>query len=314
MHIFRSPELWLNEPSVVASRSDLILNRFHSPYSRSSDVLQTTVIPHCRIGSASTEGEVYKLDLYVDDKITPAALKLMPIRSEAEFNKNNQEMIHAEHASDLVVQNVSPHFPLLYGSGYCPDVKFFKNSHFQEAASDYSCLKHLLETHPIHAKRIKQLIKGNMSINDVIDHLNLEPLDCSTFPSSAHYLLSELAIEDLRTWASRSHDIEDWFAVCSQVIDAISDCHNCLQINHNDLHGANILVTSTESCDLLCLIHDFGRSELLTAYNWKHDYEKIFDDFRRIKNMPINIDEIDGIILQSETEDELRNKFYKIFT
>ena len=122
-----------------------------------------------------------------------------------------------------------------------------------------------------------------------------------------------MAQEDLRNWASRTeYSDQTWIDMCTQIIDGIRDCHDYLQISHNDLHTANVLVTYVDN-ELLYLIHDFGRSELLTKYNWKNDYDKIFDDLQRFENMSIDISKTTDIILDSETEEELQEKLYKFF-
>ena len=176
MEAFRAAERWENVPLPVQSRNQLLKEKIHITSTTICDLLRhPVVVPQSRIGSKSTEGEVYTVDLNVNkNAMMSAALKLMPVRSEDEIEKNKYEIQYAEAASNLVVKNKSQHFPLVFGSGYCEDVQFFKDSVFQYPSSQYTCLQNLMKDNPSQTKRIKQLSKTNVTVEDIACCLRLE--------------------------------------------------------------------------------------------------------------------------------------------
>lgn len=75
-----------------------------------------------RIGSKSNNGEVYKVS-YAEDK--EFVLKIMPIHTSTSKNENLNEIQIARILSNLVINNTSCYFPLVYGN--CEDIEVILN-------------------------------------------------------------------------------------------------------------------------------------------------------------------------------------------
>lgn len=85
----------------------------------------------------------------------------------------------------------------------------------------------------------------------------------------ADFLVSELAREDLSSWATEPHTSWEWMSIIGQVLETIEFMQSKMQLCHFDLHWGNILVN-----DGRALIHDFGRSDVLSEENTQHDVKK----------------------------------------
>jgi hypothetical protein len=172
------------------------------------------IIPEERIGSDSTMGEVYKWD--------GMAVKVMPILNKSSFNNNLKEIELAKEVSDLVVNGISPYFPIVYGWEFCDSTLFYndKESGFAKQSRAFQKTKDI----------------------------------------QSHLLFSELAFSDLKNYIHRLSSIE-LDEVISQVLKAISDLQEHCGIVHNDLHLGNILLLyNPKKYGVHILIHDFGRS------------------------------------------------------
>lgn len=81
-----------------------------------------------RIGSESQNGEVYT------NNIQDSVVKILPLKDKNSFEMNEKEMKIAQHASQIVLEGLSTHFPIVYDFGYCQDFSGYKykniSSHF----------------------------------------------------------------------------------------------------------------------------------------------------------------------------------------
>lgn len=219
-----------------------------------------------RIGSESSQAEVYQIT-YQD---THLALKLMPITSDADIPKNAHEIALATMASDLVADGTCENFPLVYGSGSCPHVYFF-SSKYQEMGQQYSCYHRLRQQLPENKRsRFTALMRQNLPIDSLAQRFSLDPSLCQGVTAHADFLISELAQEDLASWATRVHAVSEWTNIIKQVLFTIEVMRNIMKISHADLHWGNILI-STARGRTVALIHDFGQSQELTQDNQRND-------------------------------------------
>lgn len=96
-----------------------------------------------RIGSESQYGEVY------NNTIDNSVIKLLPLINDSSYEMNERELNIALQASQLALEKISPHFPIVYDFGFCKDFTGFKyknlSSHFlisEKASCDlYTYLK-----------------------------------------------------------------------------------------------------------------------------------------------------------------------------
>jgi serine/threonine protein kinase len=272
---FRAPPSWtrktksnldrpmLNFPSEVS-----FCEMIHSP--------DTEIEVVKRIGSESTEGEVYQI-MYKGKR---AALKLLPINSDEDIVKNESEIKIANMASNMVMEDTCEHFPLVYGSGQCNDVYFFQKR-WREKGENYACIRKLRSQLPgAKSKQISALYRQGLKPVEIAEKFNLNMKVCDKLHVASNFLISELADEDLSSWAERRHSVDAWKDVIYQVLYAISCMQENMKICHRDLHWGNILLEDNEN--VLALIHDFGKSEPLVRENEKDDIVKFLSSWTGI--------------------------------
>lgn len=281
---FIAPEEWTRQPIFEShfrwDRVPKIPGKPHiCQYAEDIYLPKVTILPIRRIGSESSDAEVYQ----VEYQGFPAALKVMPLLNDDSETKDLTEIKRAFDASGLVNDRISDHFLVVYAAGICPNVTFFLHSKFTREANDYACLESLRKAYPHRLRHINALYKQIPSAvyprsYEVAARLGLDNSVCDFGKARAHLLLSELAQEDLRNWATRAHPVEIWYEVIRQIFEGIRDLHAELSICHNDLHPGNVLIAVGQP--LRVIIHDFGRSVQLTDDNWKEDYQEILNKIR----------------------------------
>lgn len=183
---------------------------------------------YSRIGSDSNEGEVYKVKIL--GKL--AALKLMPILSDKDNSKNENEIDIAKKASELVMNGQSQYFPILHGSGKCMNASFFHNGRLGPLARNYAGISSLIVEKPEMRNNIRRLAR-NHNFDQILQELNIPKYNPNI---TAYFMLSELADEDLLNWTKREHSAYEWSTMLLTILDAIDDLHNLLSVSHSDLH------------------------------------------------------------------------------
>lgn len=166
-----------------------------------------------------------------------------------------------------------PNFPLVYGYSQCDDVYFF-SPRYRHLGEQYACLKTMRDkVSSGRAKQMTALFCQGISTENLANCQNLRvPTD---------YLISELAREDLSSWAMRSHTVDEWRDVIHQVLETIAFMGREMKISHHDLHWGNILLKTItdEVARELTLIHDFGKAGPLTFENRKDDAIKFLSSW-----------------------------------
>lgn len=226
-----------------------------------------------RIGSESTEGEVYQIQY----KGTDAALKVMPITTDKDNEKNQNEMEIANLASDMVLENTWPHFPIVYGFGRCYDSNFY-NPSWKGKSTNYACMLKLRETLPSKTKQMDALYRTGQSPETIARRFNLDLQLCEDLETPSDFLISELAREDLSSWASLIHSSKEWKSNVSDILETILFMREEMQISHNDLHWGNVLIKFVDNSDIP-LVHDFGKSGKITNDNLLDDINKFISSW-----------------------------------
>lgn len=237
-----------------------------------------------RIGSESTQAEVYKLQ--IGDMVV--AGKILPIISEHSFSDNIREIEIAKQVSKEVVSKKTIYFPIVYSSSYCNKTIYNKKSLFYEDSFKYALYEWICKGvfNTACQKRIKYANK-NLNIQELITKY-------PDFPGNieSHVLISELCFSDLRQYISSDYsknaDDNFWLKVIFHVLKGIEYLNENMNILHNDLHTGNILlkIADVESERIFIpLIHDFGKSRKIES--WNRD-EKLFDVQKFLYDMSIN--------------------------
>lgn len=296
-----APSEWITTSNILYDRASLIRDSrdfvFDDDLSVCSHLFDhTNMVPQYRIGSESSEGEVYRVKYTIPRGVMQGyevlgAFKIMPILTPESAQKNQNEIDLAVKASNLVKKGKSPYFPLVYTAGHCPDVTFYSQSKFTEPSWKYACMTKIYDAYPTKTRRIQALEKQGISIPTMLKQLGDEHL-CDQLTIPADFLFSELANEDLYSWGHKRHTVATWKKVLSSVVTGIYHLHFYLKECHNDLHLGNVLIVNdlspTSRVNLgtpqrsfymeyteVPLIHDFGKSVPLTGENkwegWRGD-------------------------------------------
>jgi thiamine kinase-like enzyme len=218
-----------------------------------------------RIGSESSEAEVY----HIKYKNKDAALKIMPITSDNDIEKNNNEIEIANLASDMVLSNQCENFPLVYGSGRCLNSKFY-NNFWNDKSTDYACMRKLRNILPAKNKQMDALFRSGQAPKAIAERFNVDISLCNNLDTPSNFLISELANMDLIVWSRSVHNVKEWTSIIIQCLSAILCMREKMKICHNDLHWGNILIKSIGNYDM-ALIHDFGRSIPIEPDNIRRD-------------------------------------------
>ena len=301
LHLTRviAPSEWITTSNILYDRSALIQDSEGFVFGDDLSVCnylfnREVMIPQYRIGSQSSEGEVYRVKYTI-----PAtgyellgAFKIMPILTPESQQKNRTEIDLAVKTSNLVKEGKSPYFPLVYTSGHCPDVTFYPMSKFTGPSWSYACMSKIYDAYPNKTRRIQAFERQGTSVADILSQLGDEHL-CDQLTIPADFLFSELASEDLYSWGHKRHTMATWMKVLSSVVTGIYHLHSYLKFCHNDLHLGNVLITNdlgSKSGRLTSyveytevpLIHDFGKSIPLAHGNRWEDVRHFFDSLSKL--------------------------------
>lgn len=244
---------------------------------------QNILIKH-RIGTKSKEAEVYQ----IGHNGLRAALKLMPRISARSVVKNLREIQYAIQASNAVLDDICPYFPIVFAHGKCDNVKF-QNETFNYEASSFATGLKLSVGDP----RVAEFLSTGRPVEDIHRVLGIQ---FNWQPGSADFLISELADQDLNEFFGTNNFTENDADLLIYIFNCCFKAVICLQslkICHGDLHAGNILLYHcfrdedliasvsrrkyAEAC--IPLIHDFGLSEPLTEDNYKKDFKKLCSTF-----------------------------------
>lgn len=320
---FRAPNLW-KEPSLNTTSRESLITLLRSD--QHLFPLNTTfcmnlkhpnrILPWKRIGSPSSEAEVYQIKSPYHN--VDAALKIMPILTSEDEEKNKREIDTAIQASNLVVSGQSHYFPLVYGWGHCFDMTLFQNSKFEERAKYHSQIALRARDFPSKRKMLERFEKISMSLADIDTRLNI-PKYVEEPKVEGDFLISELAHMDLSRWASEIHLESAWRDVLNGILLGLQDLRN-LGICHNDMHLGNVLIKYENG--LIPLIHDFGKVEPLNGTNVTQDLIRILDSLvgRERVRLPVRytnllseaLDDLGHITQRQEVEELTDNLLRKL--
>ena len=222
-----------------------------------------------RIGSESSEGEVYRIQIEGQE----CAAKIMPINSAYSIEKNENEISISKELSGLT------HFPIVYTSTFCSNIKYNKKSLFLEDSYKYFLFKR-----ENMSKRILYLYR-NMNLEE-LQNIFPKPLQIG-----AHILISEIVYSDLRQFQSRDEKI--WRFIILDVLKGIKYLNEEKNILHGDLHCGNVLIKVEDKNEIQTpLISDFGKSKRCLFENMQDrvtDAEKFLYDLTLHFDVPKNI-------------------------
>ncbi len=231
-----------------------------------------------RIGSESSEGEVYRIQIEGREY----AGKIMPIHSHKSLEKNENEILIAKELSGL------KYFPIVYTSIFCSNTKYNEKSLFFEDSYKYFLFEKICEDKTKACKtRMKHQYK-NASIEKIISTFNI-PINIGS-----HILISEIAFSDLRQ-ICRYYTLNEkvWRFIILNVLKGIKYLNEEKNILHGDLHCGNVLIKVSEKNQVkIPLIHDFGKSRKCLFNNMSDrvtDAEKFLYDLTLHVDVPKNI-------------------------
>lgn len=246
-----------------------------------------------RIGSSSSAGEVYKVILDGEN----VAAKVLPILNDKDFDINQNEIKIAKMASELVKKGISPYFPIVYGSAFCKNTKYSKDSKFKKESDLYHLRKHLRTQIEDRMKQKRFMISTRQldKKKDIINKSNLDNPNLD-YTVTSNVLISELAWGDVGSFVGEYKDkISDfnWAVIISYVLEGIRDMQKYLNVVHEDLHQGNVLMMLFEDSKnlyFICLIHDFGKS--IIVKDWTKEYRtsdaiKFFESMKLIASPKI---------------------------
>ncbi len=175
-----------------------------------------------RIGSDSKNGEVYMLE--IEDN--SFALKVLPIINDDSVEKNRNEIAISELASQMVLENRTIHFPIVYGYDLCENTIFY-NEKFTN-----------------NSKRYQN--------NDTKSHILIMELGCCDLKQ---YLKNNDVSRKEKDYIKKQ---------CYQAIDdmhrLLGVCHNDLHLANF------LLLPFENKYGYIILIHDFGSADFRKEY------------------------------------------------
>lgn len=300
---FTPPSLWETKTDINKERHILkfpssvnfcsLLNDYSTQTHSSASIVKVVK----RIGSESSEGEVYQIKY----KDIDAALKMMPIVSDNDISKNKNEISVATLASEMVLENRCENFPIVYGSGKCQNSNFYSPI-WKERSLNYACMRKLRQNLPSKTRQMDALYRSGTSPENVAKRFGVDIGLCNNLETPSDFLISELASSDLSIWASSSHTSKEWKSIIYQCLQTIQFMRKEMGICHNDLHWGNILIKSIADYDL-ALIHDFGKSVPINNENKSDDLVKFISSYTGINyKLPLNIREF-----FRQSEEDLKN-------
>ena len=105
-----------------------------------------------RIGSESTMAQVFEVEI----NNYPVAVKVLPITSKESYSQIENEVNLARLASNLVINEESIYFPIVYGGILCPETYFYNNKYYEKSRrfQEYEYLLSLMDDE----KKISQIL------------------------------------------------------------------------------------------------------------------------------------------------------------
>lgn len=258
---------WNKENNYETNNSDRI-TKFHEINYKLNDINLCQIEALERIGSDSTMGEVYKYDIE-DENI---AIKILPIINSRSEKINQNEITLAKQVSQLVLENKSKYFPIVYYDIFCNSTFYYEHSNSKFAIQSlnyqyYLYLKEMFKNEPDIVKNIDSYYKAGKNIIEYIESQLIENnslLINELFSINSQLLFSELAYTDLRHYLTKRISKEILNIIVLQVLEGIRDLQIYCNIVHNDLHLGNILLLYNPEKEINIMIHDFGRSKSIT--------------------------------------------------
>lgn len=244
-----------------------------------------------RIGSESTMAQVFEVEI----NNYPIAVKVLPIISKESYSQIENEVNLARLASNLVINEESIYFPIVFGGNLCEETYFYSGAYaYYEKSRRFQEYEYLLSL-TNDEKKISQILAYKKKFVDASiasRDLSLGPISL-TGKVKSYLLFSELASYDLKYYLQHNPlTIE----LIKDIFKAIYDLHTKLNIVHNDLHLGNILIKGNP--DFLTpgnpvpLIHDFGKS-YISDFSSEYDRK---DDLLHLLNKLIELDNNPGKI------------------
>lgn len=277
-----------------------------------------------RIGTESTDGEIYLVKLKGTD--FHAVFKIIPYKYEHTEELFLNELTIAGICSDMVKQQVCRFFPMMYTSYRCNNLIFPDSSLLHEISFRYEILKdafdklELLLDNPDDLRDSRAL---KFSLQNTIgfekDYIKIKSIILETIQAflkdrniiadiqidvkiKGFVIVNELGQMDLNQYISYKKQIKspildaEWFDLLDHILNGIK----FLQLNnilHDDLHMGNVLLLNKEEGSTW-LIHDFGKSKILTEWSLEH----------KKKDILFFIDMLDSTRYKSETVKTLLNQ------
>ena len=230
-----------------------------------------------RIGSESSEGEIYRVEL----QGIQYAGKIMPIISDKSYEKNENEISIAKELSG------NSYFPKVFAAGFCTKTKYNENSKFFENSYKYFLFEKVCED---MNRAIKIRTKHKYKDTTVKE---LKKIYSEEVTIGSHVLISEIAFADLRQICKYYYVSEKiWKEIILRVLQGIKYLNEDKNILHGDLHCGNILIKIDDKTSPL--IHDFGKSirtNFLTIEERITDPEKFLYDLTLHPDVPISLKE-----------------------
>lgn len=222
---------------------ETILDRFRlykriTNYIDDNDICNISIDINQRIGSDSKNGEVYMGKIVYSN----FAIKVLPIINDNSFEKNRNEIAIAELASQMVLENRTIHFPIVYGYDLCENTIFY-NEKFTNKSKRYQN-------------------------NETKSHILIMELGCCDLKQ---YLKNNNISKKEKDYIKKQ---------CLQAIDdmhrLLGVCHNDLHLaNFLLLPSEN----KTAVYGYIILIHDFGSADFRKEY-CNLDYEFFEEQFK----------------------------------
>lgn len=239
-----------------------------------------------RIGSESSQGEVYKLKVQTFE----FAGKILPITSDNSIEENENEIDIAVELSNEVRNNKTIYFPIVYASTLCEHTIFNKTSLFYNDSYKYAVINNLCNKENMTSACKKRLMCKYKNL-DISDIKALHPeFDNINIPS--HLLISELCFSDLRQFIiNNKNDEIFWISIIAHIFEAIKYLNETMNIIHNDLHTGNILLRIVKTEDSMIyqpVIHDFGKSRRICKNEDWSMYDRITDVGKFLYDLKIN--------------------------
>ena len=280
-----------------------------------------------RIGTESNDGEIYLVQLKGADMY--AVFKIIPYKNQDTEATFLNEFKIAERCSNMVKQGICKHFPITYTSYKCNNLIFPSSSLLYKVSFKYEVLENafqsleaILDTdeHLRDARELKISLRYAIERTDFADiqpfvfdeinkFLNSRNIHIVIQPDvkiKGFVIVNELGQMDLSQYISHTKQAKEvikdevWIQIIGHILNGIK----CLQMNnilHDDLHMGNVLLLN-KTDGYTWLIHDFGKSKILTEWTLENKKKDVLDFIGAISSTNCKSKEI-GTLLTRLTSD-----------